>query len=99
MKALVGAFNQEKALVGAFSVIVKTDCETDGSFYSTMQDGTMMIEADVSMGPGGEPIMAHPPATQSDLTLQQFLDTVITVWSKQSCLQIFYLAYNLLLGD
>ena len=24
MKALVGAFNQEKALVGAFSVIVKT---------------------------------------------------------------------------
>ena len=28
MKALVGAFNQEKALVGAFSVIVKTDCET-----------------------------------------------------------------------
>ena len=31
MKALVGPFNQEKALVGAFSVIVKTDCETDGS--------------------------------------------------------------------
>ena len=28
MKALVGAFNLEKA----FSVIVKTDCETDGSF-------------------------------------------------------------------
>ena len=24
-------------LVGAFSVIVKTDCETDGSFYSTSQ--------------------------------------------------------------
>ena len=35
MKAVVAAFNQEKALVGAFSVIVKTDCETDGSFYST----------------------------------------------------------------
>ena len=31
MKALVGAFNQEKALVGAFSVTVKTDCESDGS--------------------------------------------------------------------
>ena len=29
MKALVGIFNQEKALVGAFSVIMKTDCETD----------------------------------------------------------------------
>ena len=35
VKMLVGAFNQEKALVGAFSVIVKTDCGTDGSFYST----------------------------------------------------------------
>ena len=31
MKALVGAFNQEKALVGAFSVIVKTD----GALHST----------------------------------------------------------------
>ena len=39
MKALVGAFNQEKALVGAFSVIVKTDCETNGSFYSTSYHG------------------------------------------------------------
>ena len=38
MKALVGAFNQEKALVGAFSVIVKTDCGTDGSFYSTRRN-------------------------------------------------------------
>ena len=35
VKALVGAFNQEKALVGAFFVIVKTSCVTDGSFYST----------------------------------------------------------------
>ena len=35
VKALVGAFNQEKALVGAFSVIVKTDCETDGSLHSS----------------------------------------------------------------
>ena len=31
-------FNQEKALVGAFSVIVKTGCEADGSFYSTTVD-------------------------------------------------------------
>ena len=31
MKVVVAAFNQEKALVGAFTVIVKTDCETDGS--------------------------------------------------------------------
>ena len=31
MKVVVAASNQEKALVGAFFVIVKTDCETDGS--------------------------------------------------------------------
>ena len=35
----VGALNQEKALLGAllgaFSVIVKTNCATDGSFHST----------------------------------------------------------------
>ena len=37
MKALVGAFNQEKALVGAFSVIVKTDCETHGALHSTIR--------------------------------------------------------------
>ena len=38
MKALVVAFNKEKALLGAFSVIAKTDCGTDGSFYSTSPD-------------------------------------------------------------
>ena len=37
MKVLVGAFNQEKALVGAFSVIVKTDCGTDGALHSSSQ--------------------------------------------------------------
>ena len=42
MKALVGAFNQEKALVRAFSVIVTTGCGTDGSFYSTTSDITNM---------------------------------------------------------
>ena len=35
MKALVGAFNQGKVLVGAFSVIVKTGCGTDGALHST----------------------------------------------------------------
>ena len=32
VKVLVGAFNQQKALEGAFSEFVKNDCETDGSF-------------------------------------------------------------------
>ena len=30
------AFNQEKVLVGAFFVIVKTDCETDGSYAAPL---------------------------------------------------------------
>ena len=34
MKAVVAAFNQEKALLGAISVIVKTDYEPDGSFVA-----------------------------------------------------------------
>ena len=37
MKVLVGAFNQEKALVGAFSVIVNTGFGTDGALHSTTQ--------------------------------------------------------------
>ena len=39
MKPVVAAFNQEKALVGAFSVIVKTDCESDLALHSTTGDG------------------------------------------------------------
>ena len=35
VKALVGAINQEKALVGAFYMIVKTSCGTDGALHST----------------------------------------------------------------
>ena len=38
MKVLVGAFDQEMALVGAFSVIVKTGCGTDGGLHSTSED-------------------------------------------------------------
>ena len=37
---MLSTSDQEKALVGAFSVIVKTYCETDGSFYSTNRGAT-----------------------------------------------------------
>jgi Uncharacterized conserved protein (DUF2181) len=46
-------------------------------------DEMMMLEADVLMGTltgGGTeqiPIMAHPPALESDLSLQNFLDGVV----------------------
>ena len=36
VKALVG---QEKALVGAFSVIVKTGCGTDGALHTALVSG------------------------------------------------------------
>ena len=45
MKAVVAAFNEEKALVGAFTVIVKTDCETDGALHSTnFEFGLMYLQ-------------------------------------------------------
>merc|ERR1712062_141977 len=44
---------------------------------TALSDGTMMIEADVSAGEDGQPIMAHPPDTQSDLSLDLFLETVL----------------------
>ena len=43
MKALVGAFNQEKALVGAFSMIVETGCGTDGALHSTITDPYLLL--------------------------------------------------------
>ena len=42
-----------------------------------LTDSTMMIEADVSLGAGNKPIMAHPPANTSDLSLEQFLESVL----------------------
>ena len=38
--SLMTIVSNVKALVGAFSMIVKTDCETDGSFYSTTPSDT-----------------------------------------------------------
>ena len=53
MKALVGVFNQEKALVGAFSVIVKTGCVTNGSFYSTTPGLPRPADGRLRRGQGG----------------------------------------------
>ena len=58
MKVLVGAFNQEKALVGAFSVIVKTNCVPDGSL-------TALTPA---VYPGhGPPVPGSPMSVRSGL--------------------------------
>ena len=60
MKALVGAFNQEKALVGAFSVIVKTGCGTDGSICGTTINCPM-----VSTFPSTASVASSAPSMQS----------------------------------
>ena len=41
MKALVGAFNQEKALVGAFSVIVQRVVEPMDRFTALLEDAVL----------------------------------------------------------
>ena len=60
MKVLVGAFNQEKALVGALSVIVKTGCGTDGALHST---------TDNRLGTGARPDDRRRPGPGIDLSV------------------------------
>ena len=43
MKALVGAFNQEKALVGAFSVIVQPVVEPMDRFTALLKVSTLLL--------------------------------------------------------
>ena len=60
-KVVVAAFNQEKALVGAYSMIVKTGCGTDGSICGTKGDpaerhlgsGLRFLRGRGRGGPGG----------------------------------------------
>ena len=44
MKALVGAFNQEKALVGALSLIVQPVVEPMDSFTALMKNAAAAVE-------------------------------------------------------
>ena len=95
MKALVGTFNQENALVGAFSVIVRTGCGTDGALHSTSSqpppvkgDGAEVQRAD---GGGvhvdGVPEVAHrrpeyPPAP------------VIASYHRYNCITLYNTSYH-----
>ena len=51
MKALVGAFNQEKALVGAFSVIVQLHRLMDLRHYQIRLSGELGIATEEVMSP------------------------------------------------
>ena len=65
MKALVGPFNQEKALVGAFSVMVKTGCGTDGAIHNTWVTSAVSRlgpdQVDGYQPPGEEVASLAPP--------------------------------------
>ena len=52
VKVLVGAFNQEKALIGTFSVIVKTD----GSFAALVPTLLLLLSPHHTL-----PLRSHPP--------------------------------------
>ena len=71
MKAIVAAFNQEKALVGDFSVIVKTDCGTDGALHSTSK------EQDQVLGAGSKHRLAPKCETESCCSQSTFLATTV----------------------
>ena len=60
VKVLVGTFNHEKALVGAFSVIVQTDCETDGSSAALVLTPAVSRISWTGSGPA-----SGPPSTSS----------------------------------
>ena len=52
VKVLVGAFNQEKALVGAFTMFV----ETDGSFAALVPTLLLLLSPHHTL-----PLRSHPP--------------------------------------
>ena len=83
MKAVVAAFNQEKALVGAFSVIVKTGCGTDGSFYSTSCN---CAPAPLHSSSGGWTVNGRNCSKETQL-YSGYLDIEIFLWETLTSLQ------------
>ena len=70
MKALVGAFNQEKALVGAFSVIVKLQTSRRFVFSSTcVSPGPRQLMPRVSDVPHVSAVSVPPALLRGALNL------------------------------
>ena len=65
MKALVGAFNQEKALVGAFSVIVQLHRLIDLRHYPGMSSSSLSPGQGPTPGPHTAPPAAAAPRPAS----------------------------------
>ena len=71
MKALDSTFNQEKALVGAFSVIVKTD----GSFAALLPDDMFRTRSVELLGTESEPRLTRAITYQDILATLGWLGT------------------------
>ena len=75
MKALVGAFNQEKALVGAFSVIVKPVVEPMDRFTALIKRQKRTIFGSV-LGTCG----SRDPASVSNARMARWLSLVSLIY-------------------
>ena len=84
MKALVGAFNQEEALVGAFSVIVKTVCETAAASVATRD--ILLVQVDswtvcCHLSPhGGDPVTVYTANTEHSHNISQHIYIIATIY-------------------
>ncbi|XP_002737519.1 protein FAM151B-like [Saccoglossus kowalevskii] len=51
---------------------------SNNKLYQALKSDVIMVEADIILDKSGEPIMAHPPATVSDITLESWLDKLLS---------------------
>ena len=110
MKALVGAFNQEKALVGAFSVIVKSGCGTDGSICGTSDDpptfllttarsAVAVIDWDIFIKTRPRPYAVRPPFMRSCALFMSGIGSLLRTLKTHFTHILSYLSFSLLLHD
>ena len=90
---LVGAFNHEKALVGAFSVIVKTDCGTDGALHSTTSYAYINCNKDNKQQSRGA-LQWNAFNAGMNLKLKLLLRTLINKNTLERCSGSTFTAYN-----
>lgn len=74
--AIMKYFNLDDGIELRFAHAVNSEVKLNSSLNDS---SVLVLEADVIMDPvRNVPIMAHPPATSSDLTLEEFLNRVWT---------------------
>ena len=110
MKALVGAFNQEKTLVGAFSVIVKSGCGTNGSICGTSDDpptfllttarsAVAVIDWDIFIKTRPRPYAVRPPFMRSCALFMSGIGSLLRTLKTHFTHILSYLTFSLLLHD